>query len=84
DTITAEALRADLLKIWRQYGMTILMVNHVLPDTVELSDEVIVVAANPGRIDRTMHIPLARPRDPRSEPFFREVDKLAEAVRAVF
>lgn len=84
DSITAEALRADLLKIWRQYGMTVLMVNHLLPDTVELSDEVVVVAANPGRVMRTMHIALPRPRDPRSEPFFREVDKLTETVRAVF
>jgi ABC-type nitrate/sulfonate/bicarbonate transport system ATPase subunit len=84
DSITAEALRADLLKIWRQYGMTVLMVNHLLPDTVELSDEVVVLGASPGRIERTIRIPLLRPRDPRSEAFFREVDTLTEAVRAVF
>ena len=83
DTITAEALKADLLKIWRQYGMTIVMVNHLIPDAVELSDKVYVMEAHPGRIGRCVDIELTRPRDPRSDPFFREVDKLTEAVRSV-
>lgn len=83
DTITAEALKADLLKIWRDYGMTILMVNHLIPDAVELSDEVIVMAAHPGRIAKSVVIELPRPREVRSSQFFREVDALTEAVRAV-
>lgn len=83
DTITAEALKADLLKIWRTYGMTIVMVNHLIPDAVELSDQVIVMEAKPGRITETLAITLPRPRDPRSQHFFREVDYLTEAIRAV-
>ena len=83
DTVTAEALKSDLLKIWRQYGMTVLMVNHLIPDAVELSDQVLVMEARPGRICKVIDINLIRPRDPRSDPFFREVDKLTEAIRAV-
>ena len=83
DTITAEALRADLLKIWRSYGMTILMVNHLLPDAVELSDEIVIMSAHPGEIQKTLPVNLPRPRNPRSPEFFREVDALTEAVRAV-
>ncbi|MBU6321720.1 MAG: ABC transporter ATP-binding protein [Patescibacteria group bacterium] len=83
DTITAEALKADLVKIWRQYGMTILMINHLIPDAVELSDQVVVMAAKPGRIKEVIDIDLVRPRDPRSPHFFREVDRLTEAIRAV-
>jgi NitT/TauT family transport system ATP-binding protein len=83
DTITAEALKADLLSIWRQYGMTIVMVNHLIPDAVELSDQVIVMEARPGRIVKTVDINLTRPRDPRSPQFFREVDALTETIRAV-
>jgi ABC-type nitrate/sulfonate/bicarbonate transport system, ATPase component len=52
DTITAEALKADLLKIWRAYGMTILMVNHLIPDAIELSDQIIVMGAHPGHIEK--------------------------------
>lgn len=83
DTITAEALKADLIKIWRQYGMTILMINHLIPDAVLLSDQVVVMEAKPGRIKQVIDIDLVRPRDPRSPQFFREVDKLTEAIRDV-
>jgi ABC-type nitrate/sulfonate/bicarbonate transport system ATPase subunit len=83
DTITVEALKADLLKIWRSYGMTILMVNHLIPDAIELSDEIIVMGAHPGRVKETMAINLPRPRDTRTERFFKEVDYLTEVIRTV-
>jgi NitT/TauT family transport system ATP-binding protein len=83
DTITAEALKADLLKIWRDYGMTILMVNHLIPDTIELSDQVIVMGAHPGHVEKTISIDLPRPRDVRGPQFFKHVDMLTEIVRKV-
>ncbi len=83
DTITAEALKTDLLKIWRAYGITILMVNHLIPDAIELSDQVIVMKAHPGRIEKTFTVDLPRPRDARSAPFFNHVDQLTEVIRNV-
>lgn len=83
DTITAESLKADLLKIWRAYGMAILMVNHLIPDAIELSDQIIIMGAHPGRIQETVAINLPRPRDTRTERFFKEVDYLTEIIRAV-
>jgi NitT/TauT family transport system ATP-binding protein len=83
DTITAESLKADLLKIWRTYGMTILMVNHLIPDAIELSDQIIVMGTHPGNVRETININLARPRDTRTERFFKEVDYLTEIIRAV-
>lgn len=81
DTITSEALKTDLLKIWRSYGMTIIMVNHLIPDAIELSDQVIIMAAHPGRVEKTIHVNLLRPRDTRSDKFFKEVDLLTEDIR---
>jgi NitT/TauT family transport system ATP-binding protein len=83
DTITSEALKADLLKIWRTYGMTILMVNHLIPDAIELSDQIIVMGAHPGRVEKIFPVNLVRPRDARGEQFFGEVDMLTEHIRAV-
>lgn len=83
DTITAEALKADLLKIWRAYGMTILMVNHLIPDAIELSDQIIVLGSHPGHIEKTLAVDLPRPRDTRSDPFFKHVDALTELIRTI-
>jgi len=83
DTITSEALKADLLSIWRSYGMTILMVNHLIPDAIELSDTVIVLNTHPGRVEKIIPITLPRPRDTRSSHFFAEVDALTENIRKI-
>jgi NitT/TauT family transport system ATP-binding protein len=83
DTITSEALKADLLKIWKAYGMTIIMVNHLIPDAIELSDQIIVMGSHPGSVKETMTVDLTRPRDTRSERFFKEVDYLTNIIRTV-
>lgn len=83
DTITAEALKKDLLSIWRTYGMTIIMVNHLIPDAVELSDEIVIMGSHPGHIEKTVSIALPRPRDTRSPDFYNEVDRLTEVVRTI-
>ncbi len=83
DTIAAAALKADLLRIWRSHSMTILMTNSLIPEAVELSDRVVLMEAHPGRIATTLTINLPRPRDPRSPAFFREVDRLTNAIRRI-
>lgn len=83
DTITAEALKTDLLKIWRSYGMTVIMVNHLIPDAIELSDQIIVMGAHPGHVEKILDVDLARPREVRGEQFFKEVDHLTEVIRTI-
>ena len=83
DTITYEALKQDLLKIWRSYGMTILMVNHLIPDAIELSDQIIVMGAHPGHVEKILTVDLPRPRETRETRFFKQVDLLTEVVRSV-
>lgn len=81
DTITAEALKADLLNIWKTYGMTVLMVNHLIPDAIELSDQIVILGANPGRIVKAYAVELPRPRNTRGDQFYKEVDALTETIR---
>lgn len=83
DTITSEALKVDLLKIWRSYGITILMVNHLIPDAIELSDQIIIMSAHPGRIEEIITVDLPRSRDTREKSFFTQVDRLTEIVRTI-
>ena len=94
DTITSEELKADLLKIWRAYGMTVLMVNHLIPDAIELSDQIIVMGLpstksdlvlgeHPSSVKKIIPIDLTRPRDTRAPQFFKQVDQLTEDIRTI-
>lgn len=44
DTITQEELHQDLLNIWRELNMTIIMVSHSIEEAVLLSDRVCVMS----------------------------------------
>jgi sulfonate transport system ATP-binding protein len=63
DSLTRARLQTELLRIWAHEGTAMLLVTHDVEEAVLLADRVIVLAANPGRINATLDIDLARPRD---------------------
>jgi NitT/TauT family transport system ATP-binding protein len=81
DTFTAEKLRQDLLNIWHDSKLTIVMVSHLVEETVELADRVIVFSSKPGRVEKELEIKLSRPRNKRSTEFFKYVDVLSDLVQ---
>ncbi|MBI3573867.1 ABC transporter ATP-binding protein [Candidatus Kaiserbacteria bacterium] len=76
DSLTATSLKKDVLLMWHRYHMTVVMVNHLIPDAVELSDRVIVMGGEPGIVKHSVFIALPRPRNTRSEGFYKESDAL--------
>jgi NitT/TauT family transport system ATP-binding protein len=73
DVLTAETLRTDLLDLWHEGRIpikSILMVTHNIEEAVLMSDRIVVLASNPGRIAAEIAVPLAHPRD-RLDPEFR-------------
>jgi sulfonate transport system ATP-binding protein len=62
DSLTRTRLQNEFLRIWEHEGITMLMVTHDVEEAVFLSDRVVVIEPRPGRIRRTVDIPLARPR----------------------
>jgi len=81
DVFTAEKLRHDLLDIWKYSKLTIIMVSHLVDETVELADRVIVLSSKPGRVKKEIEIKSPRPRRTRSEEFFKYVDELSDLVQ---
>ena len=59
----------EILRIWKETGMTAIMVTHDVDEAVYLSDKVVVMTPRPGRITGTLDIKLARPRARSSEDF---------------
>ena len=56
DEITRERLNDELLAVWRRTGATILFVTHSVMEAVYLGGRVLVLAANPGRVQALMDL----------------------------
>jgi NitT/TauT family transport system ATP-binding protein len=73
DVLTAETLRTDLLDLWTEGRMpisSILLVTHNIEEAVLMSDRILVLASNPGRIMAEIAVALPQPRN-RLDPAFR-------------
>jgi NitT/TauT family transport system ATP-binding protein len=62
DALTRERMMVDLIHIHEQSGTTVLFVTHSIPESVFLSDRVIVMSPRPGRILESLEVTLPRPR----------------------
>ena len=69
DAFTRMNMQDEILRIWKETGMTAIMVTHDVDEAVYLSDKVVVMTPRPGRITGTLDIKLARPRARSSEDF---------------
>ncbi len=80
DVLTAEKLRVELLSIWLKYKMTVVMVTHQVEEAVELSDRIIVFSPRPTFIKSSVSIQTTRPRDKRSEDYYKLVDEVSKNI----
>jgi NitT/TauT family transport system ATP-binding protein len=83
DALTRDELNLELQRLWMSTQKTILFITHSIGEAVLLSDRVVVMGANPGRILETIDIDLQRPRslDSRETP---EFGRYAKRIRGMF
>ena len=80
DALTRRTLQDELLKIWKQFGTTIVFVTHSIEESIYLADRTIVMTYRPGTVKRDVRIALERPRDPSDPEFNRLKRELGELV----
>ncbi len=60
DEITRAQLGDDLLRLWREDGLTVLFVTHSVSESAYLSQRVLVLSPRPGRITADIALPPGR------------------------
>ncbi len=90
DSQTRVMMQENLLKIWNDFGTTVIFVTHDVDEAIFLADRVLIMSASPGRIIVDLKVELDRPRLPEmtAEDAFLELRKKclayirAESVKA--
>ena len=63
DEITRFRLNNDLLRLWQEFGWTVIFVTHSVFESVYLSNRIVVMAARPGRVVADLAVDAPYPRD---------------------
>jgi NitT/TauT family transport system ATP-binding protein len=79
DEITRAALNDDLLRLWREDGLTVLFVTHSVAESCYLSERVLVLTSRPGQLAAD----IALPKQSERTPGFRLSPQFLECQRAV-
>lgn len=64
DPITREELQEELLKIWMEHRVTVLMITHDIDEALFLSDRVVMMTNGPAaKVGEILEVPFPRPRN---------------------
>ena len=83
DVLSAEALRGELLELWLHKTIptkAILMVTHNIEEAVLMSDRLVVMGTNPGRVLTEIPVTVRHPRHRHDTAFQAIVDSVYSVV----
>ena len=62
DSFTRADLQDKLLELWKENGITMILVTHDIDEAIYLSDRIVIMTPRPGKISRITNVDLPRPR----------------------
>ncbi|HUJ03413.1 MAG TPA: ABC transporter ATP-binding protein [Rhizomicrobium sp.] len=84
DELTRQSLNDDLLKLWREDGLTVIFVTHSVYESTYLSSRVVVMTPRPGRVAAEIALSPPAKRDASyrlSAEFSASAAKVSAALR---
>lgn len=84
DEITRQKLNDDVLRLWRDSGITVIFVTHSVFESAFLSNRIVVMRARPGQVYTDMPIATSLTRDSHyrtSEEYRATTEKVSRALQ---
>ncbi len=84
DEITRQKLNDDVLKLWRDTGITVIFVTHSVFESAYLSNRIVVMRARPGQVYADLPLETSLERDSHyrtSEEYRSTTDKVSRALQ---
>jgi NitT/TauT family transport system ATP-binding protein len=84
DEITRQKLNDDVLRLWRERGITVIFVTHSVFESAFLSNRIVVMRARPGQVYADLPIETSSIRDSHyrtSEEYRRTTDTVSRALQ---
>ncbi len=80
DAQTRAELEDLVLRVRREFNVTVLLVTHDIDEAVYMGDRVVVLSSRPSRVKRVLDIDLPRPRDQLTTKSMREFVELRSEI----
>jgi NitT/TauT family transport system ATP-binding protein len=84
DEITRQKLNDDVLRLWRDTGITVIFVTHSVFESAFLSNRIVVMKARPGQVYSDIDIETSTTRDANyrtSEEYRSTTDKVSRSLQ---
>src|SRR5690606_23182461 len=84
DEITRQKLNDDVLRLWRQSGITVIFVTHSVFESAYLSSRIVVMKPRPGQVHTELDVHLHAERDANyrtSEDYRATTDRVSRALQ---
>ncbi|MDR1325797.1 MAG: ABC transporter ATP-binding protein [Treponema sp.] len=72
DAFTRMNMQDEILKIWEERQMTMVMVTHDVDEAIYMADSIVVMSARPAKIEKVITVEIGRPRQ-RDDPDFLDL-----------
>ena len=79
DEITRQRLNDDVLRLWRETGITVIFVTHSVYESAYLSNRIVVMKARPGRVHADFPLVTSLSRD----AYYRTSEEYRQACETV-
>lgn len=74
-------LEDEVLKLWKEFGSTVVFITHNIEEAVYLAQKVLILTNKPATIKECVEIDLPHPRDVTSEPFINLRRRITDSIR---